>query len=1063
MRQGHGFSAFEQDTESLGIEAFDTDHDCSNREQDAHSWLMKLTLTCLSVAATIATPAVAEKTHFTYLWHMEQPIYWPDRQAGTQRYERAWQSILRKDAGAAHPENDLRAIFGLDDRVAAYQYRPRDTVGAISWASEAGAQVSFSGGLIANIQSFAEAGGQLGYSTAWYAPWRESRNWQTSTPGTDSPRMDIVMFSFHHALLPLIDGDAVRKELAVYKEIYPQAWGATPTVSRGFFPSEMAFSTRLIPYLAEAGIDWAFVSGEKVSRACAQFPVTYGSGGINCDPPNKADQLNPAQTNYRRISISRGCGPAEAVPFAFTPHRAKYVHPETGAESFATVVPCSQHLGWLDGYNPMSTNELGALEPYNNPSRPMLVVLAHDGDNAWGGGYSYYMEAVPNFVSTAESQGYRATVVQKYLADHPVPAGDVVHIEDGAWVNADGDFGSPQFLNWNWPPVLANGTIDIANGWAEDIRNWAVITAAQNYVSTAEEIHAAQGMPTRTAQILAPNTASRASERAWHFFLGSLNSGYMYYGTAVDMEVKPTIACNDAIAEAISVIGTGVGDATAPTVWIPQRFPWNPGSTNFGPQYGYQQYQSNGDFKVWTFVHDVSGTQTVTLRYRLDDDGENPLANNANELYAQTAGVGAWQSIVMTRRAFPAGNYFNSSSINFFEMPTAIADQFHAEIIGIRSTLVDYYVEASDARGNVRKSPIQHVWVGDGSGSGGGGTGATVVVTPDPLIAGGTATVSYAPQGGPLANAATVKLHYGFDGWQQVASPDATMTWNTKSARWTASIPVSSTANQFDLVFNNGAGVWDNNGGGDWHFSVTGGQPPNTWTMDGARDTDAVEVAVNGARHLWSGIKGTTLYVATEDAGEGDDVFIFVANARGALRAAPWAKSGQTAAWTAFLADENETDYEGWFNAAGGAASGAWNIAAATGANGGVVEGTIDLAATFGVVPDSLWLAVGPYATGTGGMLRTLAQVPASVNGNTTLDAAEYVEVAVCAITIPTSGSATGACCRADLDADGFVGAADLSMLLGAWGTAGGAADLDGDGTVGAADLAALLGTWGAC
>ena len=42
----------------------------------------------------------------------------------------------------------------------------------------------------------------------------------------------------------------------------------------------------------------------------------------------------------------------------------------------------------------------------------------------------------------------------------------------------------------------------------------------------------------------------RASERAWHFFLGSLNSGYMYYGTAVDMEVKPTIACNEAIAEA---------------------------------------------------------------------------------------------------------------------------------------------------------------------------------------------------------------------------------------------------------------------------------------------------------------------------------------------------------------------------------------------------------------------------------------------------------------------------------------------------------------------------------
>jgi hypothetical protein len=1031
---------------------------------------MLLAATCVGASVT---PALAEKTHFTYLWHLEQPIYWPDRQVGSQRYERAWQSILRKDAGATNPENDLRMIFGIDDRVAAYQYRPRDCVSSISWASEAGAQVSFSGGLIANIQSFAEAGGQLGYSTTWYSPWRESRNWQTNTPGTDFPRMDVVMFSYHHALLPLIDGDAIRKELAIYKEIYPQAWGATPAVSKGFFPSEMAFSTRIIPYLAEAGIDWTFVSGEKISRACADFPVVYGSGGINCDPPNKADQLNPAQTNYRRISISRGCGPAEAVPFAFTPHRAKYVNPETGVESFVTVVPCSQHLGWLDGYNPMSVGELGALEPFNNPSRPMLVVLAHDGDNAWGGGYSYYMEAVPNFVSTAEGQGYKSTVVQKYLNDHPVPAGDVVHVEDGAWVNADGDFGAPQFLNWNWPPVLANGVIDIANGWAEDVRNWAVITAAQNYVSTAEQIHAGQGLPVRTAQIMSPNASSRASERAWHFFLGSLNSGYMYYGTSLDMEVKPTVACNEAIAEANAVIGAGTADQTAPTIWAPQRFPWNPGSTNFGPMYGYQQYQSNGDFKVWTFVHDVSGTQTVTLMYRLDDDGQNPLADNANELYAGGAGVGAWQSITMTRRAFPAGNVYNNGSINFFEMPAAIADQWYADIVGVRSKLVDYYVEAVDARGNVRKSAIQHVWVGDGAGSGGGGGGSgggagAVTVTPNPLVAGANATISYNPAGRPLAGASTVKLHYGFNSWSQVANPDPTMTWNAKTQRWTATVPLLASATQLDFVFNNGAGIWDNNGGADWHFTVTGTQPPNEWTMNGVVDADAVLVAQNAAgnRRVWAGIKGTTLYVATEDAGEGDDVFLFVGAPVGALRTAPWAKSGQVASWSAFLADENDNDYEGWFNALGATFTGAGNPQASSGPNGGVVEGTIDLAAYLGAVPAEIALAAGPFATGNAGALKSAQQAPAAIAVNGNIEANEYVVVETCAITVPSPGAAAGTCCPADLDGDGLVGAADLSALLSAWGargTAAGDADIDGDGSVGAADLAALLGAWGSC
>lgn len=54
------------------------------------------------------------------------------------------------------------------------------------------------------------------------------------------------------------------------------------------------------------------------------------------------------------------------------------------------------------------------------------------------------------------------------------------------------------------------------------------------------------------------------------------------------------------------------------------------------------------------------------------------------------------------------------------------------------------------------------------------------------------------------------------------------------------------------------------------------------------------------------------------------------------------------------------------------------------------------------------------------------------------------------------------ASCPADLNGDGFVGAADLAGLLGSWGLPG-PADLDGSGTVGAPDLATLLGSWGPC
>ena len=57
--------------------------------------------------------------------------------------------------------------------------------------------------------------------------------------------------------------------------------------------------------------------------------------------------------------------------------------------------------------------------------------------------------------------------------------------------------------------------------------------------------------------------------------------------------------------------------------------------------------------------------------------------------------------------------------------------------------------------------------------------------------------------------------------------------------------------------------------------------------------------------------------------------------------------------------------------------------------------------------------------------------------------------------------SGCGSNCPADFNADGFVTAADLSTLLGAWGTPAG--DIDGDGNTSAADLSTLLGAWGAC
>ena len=66
----------------------------------------------------------AAPVHTTYLWHMHQPIYWPDRSTWTPtRYETAYETIT-----LGHSENDVFSIFNKDDRVHDYQDYPKTAV-----------------------------------------------------------------------------------------------------------------------------------------------------------------------------------------------------------------------------------------------------------------------------------------------------------------------------------------------------------------------------------------------------------------------------------------------------------------------------------------------------------------------------------------------------------------------------------------------------------------------------------------------------------------------------------------------------------------------------------------------------------------------------------------------------------------------------------------------------------------------------------------------------------------------------------------------------------------------
>ncbi|MBK6765050.1 MAG: hypothetical protein IPG71_01715 [bacterium] len=932
-----------------------------------------LLLLCVSAMGPAST-LVAAPVHTTYLWHLEQPIYWPAPSPYGAGYETALESIWQRNNGAAHPENDVSGIFMLADRVAAYQDRPKNSIATMSGV-DAGAQVTYSGGLLRNVGSLGAAN-YGGYNNSWNSHFQTARNWTTSG---GRPRLEMTIISYHHSFAPFIDPEVLKKDIQIYQHVYGPVWGNTPAQTTGFFPPEIAFSSRIIPVLRDCGVTWTFIASTHLSRACANFPVTYGTGGENCNPPNRADQLNPAQTNWRTQSISRGCSPTDAVPFAFQPHRAFYVDAATGALDTIVVVPVAMSMSWQDGYQTYSPDDIDIIAGQNDPNKPMLITLGHDGDNAFGGGYSYYMESVPGFTSQAVARGYEPTTVPEYLADHAPAANDLVYVEDGAWINADGDFGDPDFPNWLWPPHNAAGQIDIENGWAIDAHNWAVINAATNYVLTAEQI----GGPAHIPAIQDPRVnAPTLLDLAWHFLLGSLNSGYMYYGTSLDLEQKPVVACNEAVDYAAQIIG-GASDLTPPTLWTLQQWPHNPGSIGFGPLHGYQQVQNPRDFRIWTFGADVSGIAACSLYYRLDVDDENPLLTFQNETFVGGSEVTAWRSRVMARRPFPAGNPYNYGDVHFDELPTVISEQFtyrltDAEVTDSGGVLLDYYVESWDIHGNHERSDIYHTYVGTGESSGGGGE--RVSWTPQNLTGGQSVTIYFDLSQSPLPqNTNPVRIHIGHSGWQGVLNPDPLMTYDPDSAMWRYTYSIPSTATSVDFVFTNGSGAWDNNSGADWHISVTPASTPG-FVMNGVLDDGAHELGVNGVLHLWADFDGTNLYIATENAqGSGNDRIMFVAQTPGLLTPSPWSKAGQVAAWNAFVGNEESNGWRGWFDASGSNAI----------ASSGICEASINLAEELGALPDSLYVCLAAYQSANGGALQ--AQIPSAVIPNGNVEASEWL------------------------------------------------------------------------
>ncbi|HMO52041.1 MAG TPA: alpha-amylase family glycosyl hydrolase [Kiritimatiellia bacterium] len=214
-----------------------------------------------------------------------------------------------------------------------------------------------------------------------------------------------------------------------------------------------------------------------------------------------------------------------------------------------------------------------------------------------------------------------------------------------------------------------------------------------------------------------------------------------------------------------------------PPLWIGNLTSWP------GPTHPDQSTLEPGE-DLWVDVETrpIRNGQTVTLFYRTDPASpwiERTMGWNFN------TGNGSFWNVNLG--SFPAG-----VTIEYF----ARATEGHVEV----------YANHDGANTSITvTSP---------------GLPSELTYTPQPITGCATVTLTYRPRQGPLAHATHIIAHLGRNNWLDIASPSLTL--DPATGTWSHTFPVPPGTHELNLVFHDGAGVWDNNQNQDWLIPVTG-------------------------------------------------------------------------------------------------------------------------------------------------------------------------------------------------------------------------------------------------
>ncbi|ATB27055.1 carbohydrate binding domain-containing protein [Melittangium boletus] len=762
----------------------------------------------LSALLLLAMPARAQIAA-SHVYHNHMPNFWAyydlskyasTPTGGAIRYMYDAQVInLKKNppsnytyylpSGAPMPHDDLVTYYSHNAKTGAYLYWPQSVAADMKANAPTGqVHVTMSGSVVNNVQDLSTLRNVPGYDNAnWGASWKD--RYSTLFTPAGNRTLDLIHFTGHHSMGPLVGPEYFLKDLIYQSATLAQPYflGGSFQSSKGFFPTELGFSERLIPTLAKLGVQWAVIGDNHFSRTLKDYPYLNEPGSDTLvSPPNRADLQNTSSVgSWVSVPMAHEQQVIKnKYPFASTPHWVRYVDPSTGTESRVVGIPVNQNGSWLEGWEGEATVDVVNLKSFEGlVPQKQFFVIAHDGDNSSGraGSDSTWY----NGRSVTCSGGVQCLGISEYLVNHTPATTDVVHVQDGSWVDTRDSSSDPQWHHWKLPFGIWKGqfpafnaatglnlapktnlsgvqegmTVSLEHGWHYLERNFALLQAALNHAKTAEQIwldaHPNHWSPT-TAQDkqlthlgnqLNPWMMSfpvkgdegndwaggaNPAELAWYFLLPAMDSGFGYYDENQDDNVKPTLSFNQSLYFSKPYVQARITqDKTGPSVWWAQRWPYNPGSANTDKSEGWTLHFFNNHFALYTYAYDVSGISSIKARVRVHTNKSIDPLDNTHKVYdpaaRKAAGVpnidpsrvGAWVDYPLTRRDLKP--VMNGVSWQPAYLPVMakvpaqeIGDLYYVYLGDYRDQLLDYYIEATDNRGNVTRGEIQSVYVGSG-------------------------------------------------------------------------------------------------------------------------------------------------------------------------------------------------------------------------------------------------------------------------------------------------------------------------------------------------------------